>query len=73
MTPLGWTWAAFVWGYALACFLVTDPIKLLAYRVLDAPNAARPHNPGAMPPGAGRPRSSAIAAARADMKAQIAG
>ena len=29
-----------VWGYALAWFLVTDPVKLLAYRVLDATKAA---------------------------------
>jgi H+-transporting ATPase len=35
MPPLGWTWAACVWGYAIAWFLVTDPIKLLAYRILD--------------------------------------
>jgi len=35
MTPLGWSWAAFVWGYALIWFLVNDRIKLLAYRVLD--------------------------------------
>jgi H+-transporting ATPase len=35
MTPLGWGWAAFVWGYALTWFLVTDRVKLLAYRVLD--------------------------------------
>ncbi|HUX86043.1 MAG TPA: plasma-membrane proton-efflux P-type ATPase [Chloroflexota bacterium] len=35
MTPLGWGWALFVWGYALAWFLVTDRVKLLAYRVLD--------------------------------------
>jgi H+-transporting ATPase len=35
MAPLGWSWAAFVWGYALAWFLVTDPVKLLAYRILD--------------------------------------
>ena len=35
MTPLGWKWAAFVWGYALAWFLVSDRIKLLAYRILD--------------------------------------
>jgi H+-transporting ATPase len=35
MTPLGWGWAAFVWGYALAWFLVTDPVKLLAYRIFD--------------------------------------
>ena len=33
--PLGWKYAAIVWVYALAWFLVTDPIKLLAYRVLD--------------------------------------
>jgi H+-transporting ATPase len=35
VTPLWWGWAAFVWGYALIWFLVTDPVKLLAYRVLD--------------------------------------
>ena len=35
MTPLGWTWAAFVWGYALAWFLVTDQVKLVAYRIFD--------------------------------------
>ena len=39
VTPLWWGWAAFVWGYALAWFLVTDPVKLLAYRVLDATKA----------------------------------
>ncbi len=35
MTPLGWYWAGFVWGYAFAWFLVNDRIKLLAYRILD--------------------------------------
>ena len=35
MTPLGWGYAALVWGYALVWFLVTDRIKLLAYRILD--------------------------------------
>jgi len=35
MTPLGWGWAAFVWGYALAWFIVNDRVKLLAYRLLD--------------------------------------
>ena len=35
MTPLGWGWAAFVWGYALIWFLVNDRVKLLAYRMLD--------------------------------------
>ena len=40
MTPLGWGWAVFVWGYALAWFLVTDPVKILAYRILDPIKAA---------------------------------
>ncbi len=35
MTPLGWGYAALVWGYALAWFLLTDRAKLLAYRILD--------------------------------------
>ena len=35
MTPLGWGWALFVWGYAIAWFLVNDRIKLLAYRIFD--------------------------------------
>jgi H+-transporting ATPase len=35
MTPLGWGWAAFVWGYALVWFLLNDRVKLLVYRVLD--------------------------------------
>ena len=35
MTPLGWGWAAAVWVYALAWFLVADRVKLLAYRYLD--------------------------------------
>jgi H+-transporting ATPase len=40
MTPLGWGWAMFVWGYALAWFLVNDRIKLLAYRIFDPTNAS---------------------------------
>ncbi len=35
MTPLGWGWAAFVWGYALAWALVNDRVKLLAYQTFD--------------------------------------
>ena len=35
MTRLDWRWALLVWGYALAWFLVTDRVKLLAYRILD--------------------------------------
>ena len=35
MAPLGWRWALFVWGYALVWFVVSDRVKLLAYRILD--------------------------------------
>ena len=40
MTPLGWGWAGFVWGYALVWFLVNDRVKLLAYRIFDHTKAA---------------------------------
>jgi H+-transporting ATPase len=46
MTPLGWGWAAFVWGYALVWALVTDPIKVLAYHLIDPLSApAKPKAP----------------------------
>jgi H+-transporting ATPase len=38
MTPLGWKWTLFVWGYCLAWFLVNDRVKLLAYRIFDPIN-----------------------------------
>ena len=40
MTPLGWGWAGFVWGYALLWFLLNDRVKLLAYRIFDHNKAA---------------------------------
>ena len=42
MTPLGWGWAGFVWGYALLWFLLNDRIKLLAYRIFDPAKAKVP-------------------------------
>jgi H+-transporting ATPase len=39
MPPIGWTWAAMVWGYALLWFLLNDRIKLTAYRILDPEQA----------------------------------
>jgi H+-transporting ATPase len=39
MTPLGWGYALFVWGYALTWFLVNDRVKLLAYRIFGSPKA----------------------------------
>jgi H+-transporting ATPase len=44
MTSIGWGYAAFVWGYALAWFLVTDRVKLLAYRILDPMKTKTPSN-----------------------------
>ena len=35
MSPLGWTWAGFVWGYAIAWFFINDRVKLIAYRIFD--------------------------------------
>ena len=35
MTPLGWGYAGLVWGYTLVWFLLTDRIKLVAYRILE--------------------------------------
>jgi H+-transporting ATPase len=35
MPPIGWGWAAMVWGYSLLWFLVNDRMKLLAYRIFD--------------------------------------
>jgi H+-transporting ATPase len=46
VTPLWWGWAAIVWAYAIAWFLVTDPIKLLAYHYLDATKKAEPRRQG---------------------------
>ena len=42
MTPLGWGWALFVWGYALAWFLVNDRVKLLTYRIFDPVKTGTP-------------------------------
>jgi H+-transporting ATPase len=35
MAPIGWQWALFVWGYALAWFLVNDWVKVAAERIFD--------------------------------------
>jgi H+-transporting ATPase len=56
MAPLGWKWAGFVWGYAIAWALVNDRIKLLAYRIFDPVKAA--------------PKPDAKAEAKPDAKAE---
>jgi H+-transporting ATPase len=42
MTPLGWKLAGLVWAYALVCFLLTDRVKLLGYKLLDHVDADAP-------------------------------
>ena len=34
MTPIGWWLAAFVWGYALLAFLITDQLKIYFFRLM---------------------------------------
>jgi H+-transporting ATPase len=36
MAPIGWGWAALIWGYALAWFLVNDRVKLVTYKLFDS-------------------------------------
>jgi H+-transporting ATPase len=71
MTPLGWSWALFVWGYAVVWFLLTDPVKLLAYRIFD-PAKVEP-NPAvkaeAAPDTASQPMREAKVAPNPDAKA----
>jgi H+-transporting ATPase len=61
MTPLGWGWALFVWGYALAWFVVNDRVKLLAYRIFDPipRDQAKPRATTPAPAGIPRPVATA--------------
>ena len=45
MTPLGWGWALFVWGYALLWFLLNDRLKLTAYRIFESATSLLPPRP----------------------------
>jgi H+-transporting ATPase len=64
MTPLGWAWALFVWGYALAWFLVNDRVKLLAYRVFDPVKAET------KPEAKAEPKPEAKTEAKSEAKAE---
>jgi H+-transporting ATPase len=57
MTPLGWRWAGFVWGYAIICALATDRVKLLAYKILDPVKAES------------KPQAESLAKPKAEAKA----
>jgi H+-transporting ATPase len=52
VAPLGWFWALVVWGYAVAWFLATDPVKLLAYHILDPATGSAPEPSTEPAPGA---------------------
>jgi H+-transporting ATPase len=54
VAPLGWRYAGLVWAYGFACFLITDPVKLIAYKVLDSTWV------GSRPAGAGHFVAQAI-------------
>ncbi len=72
MTPLGWSWALFVWGYALTWFLVNDRVKLLAYRIFD-PVKAAPHTEAKAAPqteAKAKPKLEGKAAPQPDAKAE---
>ncbi|MGA8400293.1 MAG: HAD-IC family P-type ATPase, partial [Stellaceae bacterium] len=61
VTPLGWKYAGMVWAYAFAWFLVTDPVKLIAYRIFDPVKAgAKPEaDPARKPDADGAPHPEA--------------
>jgi H+-transporting ATPase len=65
VTPLWWGWAAMVWAYALGWFLITDPLKRLAYRYLDATKTAAPKRQNGPPVAAERNLAPAASAASA--------
>jgi H+-transporting ATPase len=52
---LGWNWVLLVWGYAIVWFLISDRIKLAAYKILDpVKNRGATHaGPPAGEPGSG--------------------
>jgi H+-transporting ATPase len=46
ITPIGWTYAFWMWGYALGWFLVNDLVKVGTYRLLKQRNPAEGATPG---------------------------
>jgi len=72
MPPLGWVWAGFVWGYALIWALLSDFVKLLAYRIFDPvkakPKAEAKAEP--MPEAKTEPNAEAKAETKPEAKAE---
>jgi H+-transporting ATPase len=72
MAPLGWKWAAFVWGYAIAWALINDRIKLLAYKIFDPVKAkAKPETKSEAQPQAKTEESKPDPVTKADAKPEI--
>jgi len=44
MAPIGWGFAAFVWGYALLAFLITDQLKIHFFRLMKHEESAANHS-----------------------------
>jgi H+-transporting ATPase len=72
VTPLGWKYAGMVWAYAFAWFLLTDPVKLLAYWILDStkPDAAPMALAAAVPAASAATGAPVLANAGTDNPAQ---
>jgi len=72
MPSLGWRWAGFVWGYALIWALLSDRVKLLAYRIFDPvkaePKAEAKAEP--MPEAKTEPNAEAKAETKPEAKAE---
>jgi H+-transporting ATPase len=64
MPPLGWRWAGFVWGYALIWALLSDRVKLLAYRIFD------PAKPEPKPEAKAEPKPEAKAEPKPEPQAE---
>jgi len=42
ITPIGWKYALYIWGYALLWFLVNDVVKIFAYKIFIQKNLSPP-------------------------------
>ena len=62
MTPLGWSLALFVWGWAVAWALLNDRLKLLTYRILDYSASKSARKPKSNPALGGENRGAEVEA-----------
>jgi H+-transporting ATPase len=78
VTPLGWKYAGVIWAYAFMWFLLTDPVKLLAYKILDETKPDLVHEAlapakdaanAAAPPPAAKPATPSVDTTPAPSKA----